>query len=96
MALRWCSSPTVSYHGSGRAWTGENRETRGIGRDRLHRGNRNADRAEVDRGKPVGGAVRIVELRACERVELLHRQPKVWEAEYQTDRNQAANYANSN
>jgi hypothetical protein len=41
-------------------------------------------------------AVRIVELRACERVELLHRQPKVWEAEYQTDRNQAANYANSN
>jgi hypothetical protein len=62
----------------------------------LHRGNRNADRAEVDRGKPVGAAVRIVELRACEWVELLHRQAKVWEEEYQTERNQAANYANSN
>jgi hypothetical protein len=36
------------------------------------------------------------ELRSREWVELLYREPKVWEAEYQTDRNQAANYADSN
>ena len=33
-------------------------------------------------------------LRANEWVELLYRQPKVRETKYQTDRNQAANYAN--